>query len=95
MDADYITANDGSSMPVRRYLAQTLDDLVANGYSSEGSPYISDLRRIADGAPTSAERQKAIFARTGNLLDVTRAIADEFEDDLLAGVASERRKETR
>lgn len=95
MDADYIIANDGSSMPVRRYLAQTLDDLVANAFANEASPYIADLRRIADGAPTSAERQKAIFDRTGSLLEVTRAIADEFEDDLLAGVASERRKEPR
>lgn len=95
MDADYITGNDGSTMPIRPYLARTLDDLIENGFAAAGSSYIAELRRIADGAPTSAERQRALFESTGSLDEVTRALADEFEDDLLAGVAAERRKEPR
>ncbi len=88
MDADYITGNDGTTMPLRPYLARTLEELVADGFAAGDSPYVADLRRLADGAPTSSERQRALFERTESLLDVTRALADEFEDDVLAGVGA-------
>jgi carboxylate-amine ligase len=85
MDADYITGNDGQSMAVRAYLSRTLAELEADGFMAP-SPYLEDLRRIAGGAPTSAERQRALFDRTQSFDDVTKALADEFEDDVLASV---------
>jgi carboxylate-amine ligase len=88
MDADYITSNHGDAMPIRAYLARTIDELLADGHVPQGSPYVDALRRMADGAPTSSERQRAIYERTGSLLEVTRALADEFEDDVLAGVGA-------
>ncbi len=86
MDADYIIGDDGSSMPVREYLAATLDELVQDGYL-EKSAYEDDLRRIAEGAPTSADRQRGVYDRTASFEEVAKTLADEFEDDVLAGVA--------
>ncbi|MHB1299072.1 MAG: hypothetical protein ACYC0B_11140, partial [Gemmatimonadaceae bacterium] len=62
-------------------------DLLANGFMEE-SQYLDDLRRLGQGAPTSADRQRALFERTGSFDAVTRALADEFEDDVLANVAA-------
>lgn len=88
MDADYIISNDGTTEPVRPYLKRTLDELAADGFMDAGSPYFSALRRIADGAPTSAERQRAVYERTQSFDAVTKALADEFEDDVLSGTAA-------
>lgn len=87
MEADYITGNDGSSAPVREYLKSTLAELVAEGFLADSSQ-LEDLQRLAAGAPTSADRQRALYERTGSFDEVTRALADEFEDDVLASVAS-------
>lgn len=88
MDADYIVSNDGSSEPIRPYLKRTLEELAADGFMDSSSPYFTALRRIADGAPTSAERQRAIYERTQSFDAVTKALADEFEDDVLSGTAA-------
>jgi carboxylate-amine ligase len=86
MDADYITSDEGHSQPVRDYLLQTLDELVRDGFLARDG-YEADLRAIGEGAPTSAERQRALYDRTASFEEVARALADEFEDDVLAGVA--------
>lgn len=88
MDADYIIGNEGSSMPVRQYLLQTLEQLAVEGFIDGTSSYYENLRRLGEGAPTSADRQRAVFERTGSFDAVTRALADEFEDDVLASVAA-------
>ncbi|MHB1298891.1 MAG: carboxylate-amine ligase, partial [Gemmatimonadaceae bacterium] len=75
MDADYIISNEGHSLPIREHLLRTLDDLLANGFMEE-SQYLDDLRRLGQGAPTSADRQRALFERTGSFDAVTRALAD-------------------
>lgn len=85
MDAEYITGNDGSTSPIRPYLIKTLDELAADGYISRDEPYLGMLRAIGEGAPTSADRQRAHFERTGSFEAVTKGLADEFEDDLLTG----------
>jgi carboxylate-amine ligase len=87
MDADYLVSNDGQSEAVRHYLLRTLNELEADGFMAP-SQYLDDLRRIGQGAPTSAERQRALYERTGSFDDVTRALADEFEDDVLASVGA-------
>lgn len=89
MDADYITGDDGSSMPARPYLARVLEELTVDGFLDGTSRYAADLRQVSEGAPTSAERQRAIFERTGSFDEVTKALADEFEDDVLSGTASD------
>jgi carboxylate-amine ligase len=61
MEADYLTSNDGDSMPVRAYLKRTLTELAADGFLDATSLHTTDLLAIADGAPTSSERQRAIF----------------------------------
>ena len=88
MEADYIVSNDGASMPVRHYLQRTLEQLSVDGFIDPNSRYFENLKRIADGAPTSADRQRALYERTGSFDAVTRALADEFEDDVLASVAA-------
>jgi carboxylate-amine ligase len=95
MEADLLTDNDGTSSPARAYLAKTVDELSSDGFLDGTSRYADQLRAIAAGAPTSAERQRAIFERTGNLADVTAALAAEFEDDLLTGFSADRRKTPR
>ena len=95
MDAEYLTGNDGSTMPIRPYLTQTLDELVAEGFLDGSSRYAVELRAIAAGAPTSAERQRALYERTQSFDAVTKALADEFEDDILAGIGADRRKDVR
>lgn len=88
MEASLIVSNDGDTMPARPYLRNLIEDLVAGGFADASSPYIEGLNRIADGAPTSAERQRAIYDQTRSFEAVTRALADEFEEDVLAGVGS-------
>lgn len=88
MDAEYIVSDDGDTMPVREYLLKTLDELYVDGFADKDSPYIRDIRRIGEGAPTSTDRQRAIYERTQSFDEVTRALADEFEDDVLSKVAA-------
>jgi carboxylate-amine ligase len=88
MEADYLTSNDGDSMPVRAYLKRTLTELAADGFLDATSLHTTDLLAIADGAPTSSERQRAIFERTGSLDEVARSVASEFEDDILSKSAA-------
>lgn len=91
MDADYLVSNDGSTMPLRPYLARTLDELAADGFIDAASKYAAALHEVAAGAPTSSERQRALFERTGSFDEVTRALADEFEDDVLSRISADRR----
>jgi glutamate---cysteine ligase / carboxylate-amine ligase len=88
MDAEYITGNDGSTEQIRPYLLRTLRELEGEGFLDSSTPYLGMLRKIGEGAPTSAERQRAHFERTGSFDEVTRGLADEFEDDVLAGHAA-------
>lgn len=88
MEADYLTSNDGDTMPVRAYLRRTLTELGADGFLDPKSLHVIDLMAIADGAPTSSERQRAVFERTGSLDEVTRSVATEFEDDILSKTAA-------
>lgn len=88
MEAEYVVEDDGSTMPVREYLRRTLDELATEGYLDRGSAYFDDLARLAAGAPTSADRQRALYERTGSFESITRALADEFEDDVLTGVGA-------
>ncbi len=84
MDAELVIANDGTHAPVRAYLRRTLDELIADGHLDGDSRHAADLRAIADGAPTSAERQRAVYAATGSLQAVAKSVADEFEADIVA-----------
>lgn len=88
MEASLVVSDDGDTMPARPYLRNLLEDLVAGGFADPSSSYIHGLNRIADGAPTSAERQRAVYEQTRSFDAVTRALADEFEADVLAGVGS-------
>lgn len=88
MEADYVVEDDGTTLPVRQHLARTLEALSADGFFDRSTPYFDDLWRLAQGAPTSTDRQRAIYERTGSFDAVTRALADEFEDDVLAAVAA-------
>lgn len=88
MDADYLVGSEGETLPVRQHLLRTLEQLASDGFMDRGTPYFDDLRRLGEGAPTSADRQRAIYERTGSFDAVTRALADEFEDDVLASVAA-------
>jgi carboxylate-amine ligase len=85
MEADLVVADDGTTMPTRDWLRATLDDLERGGFNAGNASYLPDLYRLADGAPTSADRQLALYERTRDLDAVTRALADEFEADVLGG----------
>lgn len=82
LEAEYITGNDGSTTPVRTYLLSTLEELTTDGYMDGQSVYAEMLRALGHGAPTSAERQRALFERTRSFDQVTLALADEYENDL-------------
>lgn len=84
MDAELVIANDGTHAPARAYLARTLDELIADGHLDGQSAHANHLRAIAKGAPTSSERQRAVFAATNSLEAVARSVADEFEEDVLS-----------
>ncbi len=86
LDADYVVGDDGSTEAARPYLARTIEGLVRDGDLAGNESYIEPLQRLASGAPTSAERQRAVFERTQSFDAVTRSLADEFEDDILSGV---------
>ncbi len=87
MEADLVVGNDGSTQPAREYLRATIEQLVADGHLEGQSRHAEALRNLANGAPTSAERQRALYERTGTFDSVTRALAEEFESDLLVGAA--------
>lgn len=88
MEADYIVSDDGATVPIRQYLLRTLDELAVDGFVDGEAEYLEDIRRIGEGAPTSADRQRALYERTQSFDAVTRALADEFEDDVLSRVAA-------
>lgn len=88
MDAELVIADDGSHAPARAYLGRVLDELVADGHLAKDSRHVIGLRALAGGAPTSAERQRAVHAATGSLDAVCKSLADEFEDDILGGVGA-------
>jgi carboxylate-amine ligase len=88
MDAELVISNDGAHAPARSHLKQLLDELVADGHLDGRSRHVTGLRAIANGAPTSAERQRAVHAATGSLDLVCKSLADEFEDDVLSGTAA-------
>lgn len=88
MDAELIVSPEGESTPARERLKATLDDLERGGFLAGNERFIPALRALAAGAPTSAERQKALYERTNDFLAVTRALADEFEEDVHAGVGA-------
>ncbi len=88
MEAEYITSDDGNTMPVRAYLRKTLEELTTDGYMPGDTVYAEMLRALADGAPTSAERQRALYERTRSFDQVTMALADEFENDLNTGTGA-------
>lgn len=85
MEADLVIDDDGTTTGCRAWLRTTLDHLEAGAFFAGSASYLTDLRRLADGAPTSAARQLEVFARTQDLDSVTLALADEFEADLLRG----------
>lgn len=87
MDAELVIANDGTHAPARAYLAKLLDELVADEYLDGKGRHVAHLRAIAGGAPTSAERQRAVYAASGSLLEVAKSVADEFENDVASGAA--------
>lgn len=88
MEAEYVTEDDGSTEPIRSYLLRTLDELQRDGFAEGSEAYFEELRAIGNGAPTSADRQRALYGKTENFVAVTRALADEFEDDVLSGVGA-------
>lgn len=88
MDAEMIVSAEGETMPARERLRATLDELEAGGFMAGNERFLPALRALASGAPTSAERQKATYERTRDFHAVTKALADEFEDDVLAGVGA-------
>jgi carboxylate-amine ligase len=88
LDAEYVVSDDGTTEPARPYLARILDELERDGHLVGNDAYVAPLRRLAQGAPTSAERQRAVFERSGSFGAVTKSLADEFEDDLLGSVAA-------
>jgi len=94
MEADLVIGDDGTTMGCRAWLRTTLDELEAGGYFAGGASYLPDLRRIADGAPTSAARQLEVFERTRDLDSVTLALADEFDADVLSGAIDPSLKST-
>lgn len=85
MDASLVIADDGTIASARPYLARILDELVADGHLDGQSRHAKHLRAIADGAPTSADRQRAIYAASNSLEAVAKSVANEFEDDVLSG----------
>lgn len=85
MNADLVVADDGTSVPVREWLGQTLDDLEGGGFLVGSEPYVGALRALAAGALTSADRQLALFAETKDLNAVARSLAEEFETDIDRG----------
>jgi carboxylate-amine ligase len=88
MEAEYVTEDDGSTEPIRTYLLRTLDELQRDGFAEGSEAYFDELRAIGNGAPTSADRQRALYAKTESFLALTRALADEFEDDVLTGAGA-------
>lgn len=86
LDADLVVENDGTTRPAREHLRETVARLESDGYFRGNEAYLPALRALAAGAPTSAERQRAVFERSGSFLAVTEALAEEFEEDVLVGV---------
>jgi len=94
LEADLVIGDDGTTVGCRDWLRITLDELEADGRFAGSTSYLPDLRRLADGAPTSAARQLEVFERTHDLDAVTLALADEFDADVLGRAVPSRPKST-
>jgi carboxylate-amine ligase len=82
MNAALVTDASGRTADARDLLAMTLDDLAEQGFLEGDDVYVADLRRLAQGGATSADRQVALFERTGDIRAVTQSLADYFEADV-------------
>jgi carboxylate-amine ligase len=82
MNAALVTDVEGTTTEARARLDSALDDLMDRGFLEADDVYLEDLRRIAAGGGTSADRQIALFERTGDLRAVTQSLADYFEADV-------------
>jgi carboxylate-amine ligase len=84
MEADFVLDATGTTEAARPYLARTLDALAEDGHVAGGEKFLPLLRALTEGAPTSAERQIAVYERTRSFPAVIEAVAEEFEKDALA-----------
>lgn len=84
LDAKFVVDVDGGVRPMREALGATLDAWMPAAQRLGCAAELQRLRPFVAGAPTSADRQRAVFHRTGSLVDVTQALADEWSDDLRA-----------
>jgi carboxylate-amine ligase len=80
-EADLLLDLDGNVMLLRDLLEQHLASLEPYAAASgPGSPAAA-CRALARAAASSSSRQRDILSSTGSLVEVTRALADEFEDE--------------
>jgi carboxylate-amine ligase len=82
MNAALVTDVAGATIEARELLDATLDDLGCEGFFEGDDVYVADLREIAAGGGTSADRQIAVFEGTGDMRAVTQSLADYFEADV-------------
>lgn len=88
MDAALIVDDAGTTLPARQYLGELIGELEAAGHFAGNERFVPSLAALAAGAPTSADRQRAVHRVSETFDAVTRSLADEFEEDVLAGVGA-------
>ncbi len=84
LEADFVSDAQGSVLPMRHALGEALAAWRPAAERLGCAAELERLRPFVHGAPTSADRQREVYARTGSLTDVTQTLADEWTADLRA-----------
>jgi carboxylate-amine ligase len=81
LDADVIMANDGSHAPLRDLIPSLLHELKSCAEELRCEAELADVMTIL-GGNASYERQRRIYAETGELREIPRRLSDELREEV-------------
>ncbi|MGE0441685.1 MAG: YbdK family carboxylate-amine ligase [Gemmatimonadales bacterium] len=82
LNADFVVDPSGQSEPIRATLRRIIDELAPTADRLGCRTELERLRPLAEGAPTSAARQREVLSRSTSLPAVTESLISEWEADL-------------
>jgi carboxylate-amine ligase len=82
LDADLVVNSTGQVRPVVEIIQDTLEQLQPTARALGCETELTDVHRILAARP-SADRQRGVFQKTGNLSDVVASLRAEFRTDTI------------
>jgi carboxylate-amine ligase len=86
LDAELVVDTEGTTRPIDDIIEETIQELAPQARRLGCEKELNDIERIM-AAGTSADRQRAVFDRTGSLVEVVHALRQELITDEPGGSA--------